>query len=79
MKFEEIIYHVKRDATKEATLATKIQDILELLEEYGIVPQELQERLALEKDLDCIRRLHKLAAKVNSIEEFVEKMETGTV
>ena len=79
MKFEEIIRYERRDATKEATLATKIQDILELLEEYGTVPQELQERLAQEKDLDCIRRLHKLAAKVNSIEEFVEKMETGTV
>ena len=70
MKFEEIIRYERRDATLDA----KIQDILELLEEYGTVPQELQERLAQEKDLDRIRRLLKLAAKVNSIDEFMEKM-----
>ena len=79
MKFEEIIYYERQDAAKEAdkqaTLRTKMQDILELLEEYGVVTQEVRARLAEEKDEAVLKKWHKLAARVASIEEFVEKLD----
>ena len=51
----------------------KAEDIVELLEEHGIVPEWLKERIMQETDLDKLKTLHKLSAKVESIEEFTEK------
>jgi len=44
--------------------------ILELLEDYGAVPEEMQKKILEEKDMDVLRRWHKRAARVTSIEEF---------
>lgn len=78
MKFEEIIYYQRRDAREEGRQEgwkeAKIDAILELLDEYGAVPEVIHVRLADEKDEAVLKKLHKLAAKVCSIEEFVAKM-----
>ncbi|MBQ8233788.1 MAG: hypothetical protein IJZ34_17980 [Lachnospiraceae bacterium] len=66
MKFEEIIYYERLDA--------KVESILELLEEYGTVPDDIRERLEKERSASVLKKWHKLAAKVDSLEEFVEKM-----
>lgn len=58
----------KRGMTKGKTEA-----IIELLEEYGAVPEWLKERITQETDLDCLKNWLKLSAKVESIEEFIEK------
>ena len=70
MKWDAMIFYERRDAKIEG----KIEDVLELLEEFGGVPEEVKEMILKEIDLEKIKKWHKLAAKVNSIEEFVEKM-----
>ena len=47
---------------------------MELLEDYGEIPQLIQERLGGTWSKDTLKKWHKLAAQVNSIEEFIEKM-----
>ena len=78
MTFDDMIYFQRKDAAKEAkevaTLNTKIQDICELLEDYGPIPEELTDRLNAEKDPAVLSKWLKLAARANSIEEFIEKI-----
>ena len=71
MKFEEIIYYER----KEAAFNMRIQNIQELLEEYGEIPAQINERLCREEKEEVLKRWLKLAAKVSSIEEFVQKMD----
>ncbi|MDO4333915.1 MAG: hypothetical protein Q4C58_14700 [Eubacteriales bacterium] len=47
-----------------------MESVLELLEDYGEIPQCVKNRLYATKDADTLKRWHKLAARVASIEEF---------
>ncbi len=47
---------------------------LELLEDYGKIPEELQKRVTEEQDATVLKHWHKLAAKAESIEDFQRKM-----
>ena len=58
---------------EEATKATRLADIIELLEGVGLVSEEISERLGTEQDENRFKYLLKLAARVSSIEEFEEK------
>ncbi|MDD3362096.1 MAG: hypothetical protein PHW34_10535 [Hespellia sp.] len=53
----------------------KAEDILELLEEYGEIPEALIHTIKGQQDLDVLKRWHKLAAKSSSIEEFKDKID----
>ena len=44
--------------------------ILDLLEDLGTVPESLREQIAAISDLEILRKLHKLAARAGSLEEF---------
>ncbi|MCM1159007.1 MAG: hypothetical protein NC348_10970, partial [Clostridium sp.] len=66
MKYDDIIYYERKDAA----LNTKIQDICELLEDYGTIPDALLDRLHRESDLNVLAKWHKLAARADNIEEF---------
>lgn len=74
MKWDAMIYYERRDAKNEGKIEGKIESILELLEELGLLPAETKEKISVETNLEQIKKWHKLAAKVNSIEEFIEKM-----
>ena len=63
-----------QEATQEAVKENTIENILELLEDVGNIPSDLSERLENIQDIDCLKKLHKIAARVDSIEEFEEKM-----
>ncbi len=52
----------------------KTEDILELLEDYGDIPEELSQKILSEQDMDMLKKWLKLAAKVSGIEEFAAKM-----
>lgn len=79
MTLEEYIWYERQDERKETRRETiketMIENILELLEEYGSVPEELEKRLQEESDTKQFKQWHKLAAKVDSISEFMQKME----
>ena len=63
----------KAEGRAEGKAEGKAEDIIELLEEYDTVPEWLKERIMNETDLDKLKILHKLSARVESIEEFIEK------
>ena len=51
------------------------QDILDLLEDLGDIPKDIQSRIDAEKDVQILRQWHKAAAKAVSFDAFREKME----
>ncbi len=57
----------------KAEQRTKATDILELLQEYGTVPEWLKQKIMTEHSIPRLREWHKASAKVESIEEFLEK------
>ncbi len=70
MTFGEIIDRERREADDHAVHRTRVNDIIELLEDLGEVPESLQEKLALIKDEGMLKQLHKAAAHADSIEAF---------
>ena len=52
----------------------KADAILELLEDYGEIPQEIRDRVYAEKNVNVLKQWLKEAAKAASLEEFVGKM-----
>lgn len=48
--------------------------VIESLEDYGVVPQNVQDAIFAEKDLKVLKKWNKLAAKAESIEEFLVQM-----
>ena len=78
MAFEYNIVRVFREDKEktynEGKRASKVESIIELLSDYGIVPEELKNRLNSENNFDILKKWHKLSARVNSVQEFIDKM-----
>lgn len=73
MRFEELIDWERAEAAEQAAQNTKIQAILELLEDYGEIPDALTEKLRLSGD-EALKRYLKLAARADSIEAFMKML-----
>lgn len=58
----------------EGKIESRIEDILELLEELGKVPKRLVKLIKEENNLSVLSRWLKSAAKAASIAEFEENM-----
>lgn len=74
MIFEEMLREEKQEGRLEATQ----EAVLELLEESGEIPCELQEKIRnLEnlENLETLKVLLKLAARADSLHTFEEKAE----
>ena len=69
MTLEEKIFYERLDAKNEG----KIEVIVELLEEYGTLPNEILEKMSEIGDSKMMKEWLKLVANVGSIEEFLEK------
>lgn len=54
-------------------LSVSREAILDLLGEYGEVPEELRARISAESDKETLKRWTKLAAKAESLDDFVRK------
>ena len=65
---------VAEESAQKATLKTKRVDILELLEDVGNISDEVKALVEKEKDFDILKKWHKIAAKVGSIDEFMDKV-----
>lgn len=63
-----------RDERKAGRIEGLRESILELLSEMGAIPCVLQETILQANDLEQLRRWVKLAAKVDSIEQFMREM-----
>ncbi len=53
----------------------KASAVCELLEDMGHVPEDIRSRIESEKSLETLTRWFKLAAKADSLEEFLNQME----
>ena len=65
---EEHMRLERRDAKAEG----KAESVIELLEELGMVPEKLKNRIMEESDLTLIKDWHIKAARAESIEGFIE-------
>lgn len=58
----------------EGRLEGKAEEIVGFLEELSVVPEDLREKIMKEKDLIVLKRWLKLAARAESIEQFLKEM-----
>ena len=68
-------YMTFQELLKDERIEERCQVIIELLEELGYVSEKLQTIIRQQKDLDVLKKWCKLAAKCNTIDEFINKME----
>lgn len=67
---EKVKRLLRKDAYDDGMEDGKAEDILDLLEDIGTVPDGLLEKIKSEKDLDTLRAWLKLAARAESMESF---------
>ena len=65
---------IRKEEYADGKAEGKIESIFELLEDLGEIPEELRTKILGEKDLQVLKKWIKLAAKVDSIEQFQEKL-----
>ena len=64
----------KAEGRTEGRVSGIAESIIKLLEDLGEISEELQTRIMAEKDLQVLSKWLKLAARVDSIDVFREKM-----
>ena len=64
----------RMEGREEGRIEARIDSILELLEDLGEIPEELRDKIEEQEDLAILKVWHKLAAKAESIEQFIEQM-----
>jgi hypothetical protein len=65
---------VAEKSAQMATLRTKREAIFELLEDVGNISDEVKALIEKEEDFDILKRWLKIAAKVGSMDEFMDKV-----
>ena len=63
-----------RRGKAEGKLEEKRNSIIELLEDFGIIPQTIYERIMSEENIGVLKEMFKLASRVDSLEQFAEKI-----
>lgn len=58
------------EGLEQGLIRGRQETILELLEDYGPVGAELQQKIMAETDVEILKKFCKLASRVNSVEEF---------
>ena len=69
-----ILEEMLKEERAEGRTEGKSLDIIELLQYCEPVPEALQDRILGEKDPETLKKWLKLAASVNSLEEFQKNM-----
>lgn len=65
---------ILREMLRDERAEGKAESVIELLQEIGPIPEQLQERIINEKDMSLLLKWLKLAAKSESIQQFEENM-----
>ena len=74
-RIDEGVRETVEEAVEESRHEMRVEGILELLEDCGEVPESVRKALSAEKSEEKLKKWHKLAARVESIDEFAEKMQ----
>lgn len=75
MTFEELLKRRESKGKAEGITEGIAETVLTFLEVYGTVPEDVRERILSERHLEVLKDWTKLAAQVDSVEEFVSKMQ----
>lgn len=59
----------------EARAEAKTENVLELLETLGSIPEELYEKIKNERDLEVVNGYFRLALRVESVEQFMKAIQ----
>lgn len=70
----KILDYEAKDILNRGKAEGKAENVLELLQELGTVSEELQKRIMDEKDLTVLTKWVKIAAKSDTVEDFVDRM-----
>ncbi|MBR5595937.1 MAG: hypothetical protein IKW30_00835 [Lachnospiraceae bacterium] len=65
---------IRRDARLEGILEGRRKSVMDFLEELGIVPEDIKNRIMSETDEDILKLMSKAAFKATSFEEFRDKI-----
>ena len=72
MLFQELL----REEREEGKAEGKADAILDLLRDLGQeIPENVQDMILSEKDLEILKRYLKIASKAESIEDFLNKIQ----
>lgn len=71
---EEGIAQGKAEGKAEGRAAEKIEDILIVLNEQGVVSKYLDEKIRSEQDMEILNKWFRLAIKTKTISEFEAAM-----
>lgn len=69
---EKQLKFMKAEGIAEGSKLTLAEGIIEFLEEIGNIPDNVKEAVLTETNLDILKRWNKLAARSESVEEFVK-------
>ena len=64
----------KAEGIAEGKTEAVLEMLLELMNDLGEIPDELRNRITSEKDLETLKKWLRLAARSESLDEFLEKM-----
>ena len=71
MLLEELLKTERSEGKAEG----KLECIFDLLEVLGTVPDELRRSLESETDMDKLNSWHRIAARAESVEQFIEEIQ----
>lgn len=74
MIFEEMLRDERAEGKAEGIAEAVLEMLLELMNDLGEIPDELRNRITSEKDLETLKKWLRLAARSESLDEFLEKM-----
>ena len=66
-----------QQGVQRGTLLTKIESLLEVLEQLGVVSESLSERIKNEENLEILKGWFTIAIKSDSLEQFLKKANIG--
>ena len=75
MIFEEMLREEKQEGRLEGRIEATREDVFELLEDLGEIPNRLRDKMEALEELGDLKFLFKLAAKADSMQNFVKDAE----
>ena len=74
MKMEERERIIRDEGKQIGIITGKIEDVLELLEDKGEIPEEIKSKIVEETNFEVLKKWLHLAAKSETVEEFCKEM-----
>ncbi len=74
------VQETRRISKAEGKAEGKAESVLELLEDLGEIPEELKKKIMSQRDMETLKKWHKMAARAESLGKFeqaIEELATG--